>query len=83
MQNVTIKKNDAMVQAANYRYQWKIGNQKKKKKTTIFVILSNKNLLTLALRMRKKFRRYRKPTRIPHTPGNIDLFHDDKRSYII
>ena len=81
MQNVTIKINDAMVQAANYRYQRKNGNQKKK--TPIFVILSNKNLLTLALRMRKKFRRYRKPTRIPHTPGNIDLFHDDKRSYII
>ena len=30
--------------------------------------------------MPKRFRRYKEPARIPHIPGKIDLFQDDKRS---
>jgi hypothetical protein len=30
--------------------------------------------------MPKIFRRYKEPARIPHIPGKIDLFQDDKRS---
>ena len=35
---------------------------------------------TLALRMRKTFRRYKEPARMPHIPGKRDLFQDDRRS---
>lgn len=35
---------------------------------------------TLTLRMRKTFRRYKEPARIPQIPGSMVLFQDDKNS---